>query len=73
MKVVSVLAALACCGTTLTVAFGQALSGMADLAATTLTALAAHPALDGVDLPEALALLGAFVVCSSSARGSQDL
>jgi hypothetical protein len=72
MKVVSVLAALACCATTLTLAFGPALAGMATLAADSVTALTAHPALDGFDLPEALALLGAFVVFWSSTRSSQD-
>jgi hypothetical protein len=73
MKVVSVLAALACCATTLTLAFGHALSAMAARAAASFTALAASPPLDGFDLPGALALLGAFVVFSSSALSSKDM
>jgi hypothetical protein len=45
---------------------------MAALAAP-FTTLASYPALDGFDLPEALALLGAFVVLSSGSRRSQDM
>jgi hypothetical protein len=70
MKIVSVLAALACCGTTLSLAFGPALSGVAGHAATQLTALTTHPVLNGLDLPAVLALLGAFVVFASGARRS---
>lgn len=73
MKIVSVLAALACCGTTLSLAFGKALSGMAAHAADSFTALAAHPALGSFSLPEVLALLGAFIVFSSSTRRSEDM
>ena len=73
MKVVSALTALVCCGATLMLAFGHAVSGMAARAADSFTALAAHPALDGVDLPEALALLGALVVFRSSTRRSKDM
>jgi hypothetical protein len=72
MKVISVLAALACSGTTLALAFGHAVSGMAAHAATQITALTAHPVLDGLDLPAVLALAGALVVFASSARRSQD-
>jgi len=72
MKVVSVLAALACCSATLTLAFGHALSRMATHAATQFAAIAAHPVLDGIDLPAVLALLGAFVVFASGARRYED-
>lgn len=72
MKIVSALLALACCGMTVSLAFGQALSGMADNAAETVLALATSPPLAGFDLPEALALLGGFVVFSSGTRRSQD-
>jgi hypothetical protein len=72
MKVVSVLAALACCGTTLSLAFGNTIAGVAAQTAQTLTALAA-PAAGGLPVPEALALLGALVVFSSSAIRSKDM
>lgn len=73
MKVVSVLAALACCGATLSLAFGPALSGAAARTADSIAALVTHPALTGFSLPEALALLGAFIVFSSSARRLGDM
>ena len=73
MKIVSALLALACCGTTMALAFGHAIAGTPALAADSFTALAAHPALGIVDLPEALALLGAFVVFSSGTRRSEDI
>ena len=73
MKVVSALAALACCGATLALAFEHALSGMAARAAASFMALATHPALDGLYLPEALALLGAFIVLSSGSYRSRDM
>jgi hypothetical protein len=72
MKIISALAALACCGTTLSLAFGPAVSGMAAHAATQFTALTAHPVLNGLDLPAVLALLGALVVFASSACRSED-
>jgi hypothetical protein len=72
MKIVSVLAALACCGTTLSLAFGHALTGMAAYAATQFTALTTHPMLNGLDLPAVLALLGALVVFASGACHSED-
>jgi hypothetical protein len=73
MKIVSVLAALACCGTTLSLAFGHAISGMAALAADSVTAITAYPVLVGFDWPEVLALLGAFVVFSSGTQRSEDM
>ena len=73
MKIVSALAALACCGTTLSLAFGHAMSGMAALAAESVTAMTAYPAMVGFDWPEVMALLGAFVVFSSSTRRSEDM
>jgi hypothetical protein len=73
MKIVSVLAALACCGTTLSLAFGHAISGMAALAADSVTAVTAYPALIGFDWPEMLALLGACIVFWSSTRRSEDM
>ena len=72
MKIVSALAALACCGTTLSLAFGHAVAGMAAHAADQFTALTAHPVLNGLDLPAVLALLGALVVFASSACRSED-
>ena len=73
MKIVSALAALACCGTTLSLAFGHAMSGMAALAAESVTAMTAYPAMVGFDWPEVMALLGAFVVFSSGTRRSEDM
>jgi hypothetical protein len=72
MKIVSVLAALACCGATLSLAFGHALSGTVAILADSLRTLAMLPAL-GFDFPEALALLGALVVFWSSTRRSEDM
>ena len=72
MKIISALAALACCGTTLSLAFGPAVSGMAAHAADQFTALAAYSVLNGLDLPAVLALLGALVVFASSACRSED-
>ena len=73
MKIVSALAALACCGATLSLAFGHAISGMAALAADSVTAMTAYPAMVGFDWPEVMALLGAFVVFSSGTRRSEDM
>jgi hypothetical protein len=73
IKVVSVLAALACCATTLSLAFGQMLSGLTDFAAASLTILTAHPMLHDLGLSEVLALLGAGIVFWFSTRRSEDM
>lgn len=73
MKIVSVLAALACCGTTMSLAFGPLLSSLAALIAAPFAALAGLPALVGIGLPETLALLGALVVFWSGTHHSEDV
>lgn len=73
MKVVSVLAALACCATTLSLAFGQTIAGIAAQTGHALSTLAAYSAAGGLPVPEALALLGALVVFSSSTFRSKDM
>jgi hypothetical protein len=73
MKIVSVVAALACCGTTLSLAFRHAVSGMTAVVTDAFAALAAYPTLAGFDLPETLALLGACIVFWSSTRRSEDM
>ena len=73
IKVVSVVAALACCVTTMSLAFGQMLFGLTDVAAASLTVLTAYPMLHDLGLSEVLALLGAGIVFWFSTRRSEDM
>lgn len=73
MKVVSVLAALACSLTTLSLAYGLSLSGLADIAVASYAALIALLPSGAFGLTEALALLGAGIVFWSSTRRTADM